>query len=49
VFLSAEDDKEWPGEKRRKMEQGLHNVIRERAVALVGHEHLQPETVNIAL
>ncbi len=49
VFLSAEDNNEWHGEKRRKMEDGLHNAIRERAVQLVGSEHLQSETVTIEL
>lgn len=31
------------------MERGLHNAIRERAVQLVGSEHLQPESVTIEL
>ncbi len=31
VYLSSEDDKDWQGEKRRGLEQGLFYVLSERA------------------
>lgn len=49
VFLSAEDDKEWHGEKRRGMERGLHNAVRERALELVGKQHLQADSITLEL
>src|SRR6266513_1146919 len=36
VYLSAEDDKEWQGDKRRGLEQGLFHVLSERARELSG-------------
>ena len=30
VYLSAEDDKDWQGDKRRGLEQGLFHVLSER-------------------
>jgi hypothetical protein len=49
VFLSPDDDKEWHGEKRRGMERGLHNAIRERALELVGKQHLQADSITLEL
>ena len=49
VFPSAADDKDWHGEKRRGMERGLYNAIRERALELVGKQHLQADTITLEL
>ena len=37
VYLSNDDDKEWQGDKRRGLEQGLFHVLSERARELSGH------------
>ena len=31
VYLSSDDDKDWQGDKRRGLEQGLFHVLSERA------------------
>ena len=49
VFLGAEDDQAWHGEKRRGMERGLHNAVRERALELVGKQHLQADSITLEL
>ena len=36
VYLSADDDKDWQGDKRRGLEQGLFHVLSERARELSG-------------
>src|SRR5918911_2316048 len=36
VYLSSDDDKDWQGEKRRGLEQGLFHVLPERARELSG-------------
>src|SRR3989442_12345425 len=40
VYLSAEDDKDWQGDKRRGLEQGLFHVLSERARELSGSTQL---------
>ena len=49
VYLSAEDDKEWQGDKRRGLEQGLFNVLSERARELAGSMQLQAKSFAIEL
>ena len=49
VFLSAEDDKDWQGEKRRGLEQGLFYVLSERARELSGHTQLATKSFAVEL
>src|SRR5437667_8974178 len=49
VYLSAEDDKEWQGDKRRGLEQGLFHVLSERAKELSGSMQLQTKSFAIEL
>src|SRR5438477_5173257 len=49
VYLSSEDDKEWQGDKRRGLEQGLFNVLSERARELAGSMQLQAKSFAIEL
>ncbi len=49
VYLSADDDKEWQGEKRRGLEQGLFYVLSERARELSGHTQLATKSFAVEL
>ena len=49
VYLSNEDDKDWQGDKRRGLEQGLFNVLSERARELAGSMQLQAKSFAIEL
>src|SRR2546421_9113972 len=49
VYLSADDDKEWQGDKHRGLEQGLFNVLSERARELAGSMELQAKSFAIEL
>ena len=49
VYLSAEDDKEWRGEKRRGLEQGLFHVLSDRARELAGHTQLATKSFAVEL
>jgi hypothetical protein len=49
VFLSNEDDKEWQGDKRRGLEQGLFHVLSERARELSGHTQLATKSFAVEL
>src|SRR5712691_9194707 len=49
VYLSAEDDKDWQGDKRRGLEQGLFHVLSERARELAGSMQLQAKSFAIEL
>jgi FHA domain/Protein of unknown function (DUF3662) len=49
VYLSNDDDKEWQGDKRRGLEQGLFNVLSERARELAGSMNLQAKSFAIEL
>src|SRR6476661_8291055 len=49
VYLSNEDDKEWQGDKRRGLEQGLFHVLSERARELAGSVQLQTKSFAIEL
>lgn len=49
IFLSNEDDKEWQGEKRRGLEQGLFHVLSERARELSGHTQLATKSFAVEL
>ena len=49
VFLSDEDDKEWQGEKRRGLEQGLYYVLSERARELSGQTQLATKAFAVEL
>jgi FHA domain len=46
VYLSNDDDKEWQGEKRRGLEQGLYHVLSERARELSGQTQLADGTLE---
>ncbi|HYN83914.1 MAG TPA: FHA domain-containing protein [Pyrinomonadaceae bacterium] len=49
VYLSNEDDKEWQGEKRRGLEQGLFYVLSERARELSGTTQLDTNSFAVDL
>jgi len=49
VYLSNDDDKEWQGDKRRGLEQGLFHVLSERARELAGSMQLQTKSFAIEL
>jgi len=49
VFLSSEDDREWQGEKRRGLEQGLYFVLSERARELSGTTQLATKSFAVEL
>ena len=49
VYLSNDEDKEWQGDKRRGLEQGLYNVLSDRARELAGTMQLQATSFAIEL
>jgi hypothetical protein len=49
VYLSNDDDKEWQGDKRRGLEQGLGHVLSERARELAGSVQLEAKSFAIEL
>jgi hypothetical protein len=49
IFLSNEDDKDWQGEKRRALEQGLFHVLSKRAKELAGKNKLATKTITLEL
>ncbi len=49
VYLSNEDDKDWQGDKRRGLEQGLFHVLSERARELSGVTQLATKSFAVEL
>jgi len=49
VYLSSEDDKDWQGDKRRGLEQGLFHVLSERARELSGSNQLAAKSFAVEL
>lgn len=49
IYLSNEDDREWQGDKRRGLEQGLFHVLSERARELAGAHNLQTKSFAVEL
>ncbi len=49
IFLSAEDDREWQGVKRRGLEQGLYHILAERAKEIAGKKKLETKSFVIEL
>src|SRR5215471_19776814 len=49
VYLSSEDDKEWQGDKRRGLEQGLFHVLSDRARELSGSTQLAAKSFAVEL
>lgn len=49
VYLSAEDDKDWQGDKRRGLEQGLFHVLSERVKELSGSNQLAAKSFAVEL
>lgn len=49
VYLSSEDDKDWQGDKRRGLEQGLFHVLSERARELSGATQLATKSFAVEL
>src|ERR1041385_6056864 len=49
VYLSTDDDKDWQGDKRRGLEQGLFHVLSERARELSGSSHLAAKSFAVEL
>jgi hypothetical protein len=49
VYLSADDDKDWQGDKRRGLEQGLFHVLSERARELSGSTQLAAKSFAVEL
>ncbi|HYE65236.1 MAG TPA: FHA domain-containing protein [Pyrinomonadaceae bacterium] len=49
VYLSNDDDRDWQGEKRRGLEQGLFHVLSERARELSGQTQLATKSFAVEL
>src|SRR5213592_20556 len=49
VYLSNDDDREWQGDKRRGLEQGLFHVLSERARELSGSNQLAAKSFAVEL
>ena len=49
VYLSADDDKDWQGDKRRGLEKGLFHVLSERAKELSGVTQLAAKSFAVEL
>ena len=49
VYLSNDDDRDWQGDKRMGLEQGLFHVLSERARELAGSMQLQTKSFAIEL
>ncbi len=49
VYLSGDDDKDWQGEKRRGLEQGLYHVLSERAREISGSTPLATKSFAVEL
>jgi len=49
VYLSSDDDKDWQGDKRRGLEQGLFHVLSERARELSGSTQLAVKSFAVEL
>jgi hypothetical protein len=49
VYLSNDDDKDWQGDKRRGLEQGLFHVLSERARELSGLTQLATKSFAVEL
>jgi len=49
VYLSNDDDRDWQGDKRRGLEQGLFHVLSERSRELAGSVQLQTKSFAIEL
>jgi hypothetical protein len=49
VFLSNDDDRDWQGDKRRGLEQGLFHVLSERARELSGHTQLAAKSFAVEI
>jgi hypothetical protein len=49
IYLSNEDDKDWQGDKRRGLEQGLYHVLSERARELAGSTQLATKSFAVEL
>jgi hypothetical protein len=49
VFLSSDDDKDWQGDKRKGLEQGLFHVLSERAKELSGSTTLATKSFAVEL
>jgi hypothetical protein len=49
VYLSNDDDREWQGDKRRGLEQGLFHVLSERARELAGSTQLATKSFAVEL
>src|SRR5881396_204053 len=49
VYLSNDDDRDWQGDKRRGLEQGLFHVLSERARELSGSTQLAAKSFAVEL
>ncbi len=49
VYLSSDDDKDWQGDKRRGLEQGLFHVLSDRARELSGSTQLAAKSFAVEL
>src|SRR5438270_12913012 len=49
VYLSNDDDRDWQGDKRRGLEQGLFHVLSERARELAGSTQLAAKSFAVEL
>lgn len=49
IFLSADDDADWQGEKREGLERGLHHVLGRRAAELAGTTEFQTKSFALEM
>jgi hypothetical protein len=49
IFLSADDDADWQGEKREGLERGLHHVLSRRAAELANSQEFQTRNFAVEL
>ena len=49
VYLSSDDDKDWQGDKRRGLEQGLYHILSDRARELSGATQLATKSFAVEL
>ncbi len=49
IFLSAADDKDWQGVKRKGLEQGLYHILAERAKEIAGRKKLETQSFAVEL
>lgn len=49
VYLSKDDDLAWRGDKRKGLQQGLHHVLSQRAMVVLGNKPAQTASFSIEI